>query len=140
MQHTSALYRACRSRHAYTAWASSMALIITRKLPAIQQHDLIKSLEQRQTVRDRHSVYSCCCCFSLSLLSSLTPCYNSICLNLLTLCTHHTVTAMTILNKLFYKFREKGTNTDAGPHQQKFYARVTHIRGNRRSQPSLVVI
>ena len=30
----------------------------------------------------------------------------------------------------------KGTSANAGPHYQKLYARVTHIRGNRRSQPS----
>ena len=30
----------------------------------------------------------------------------------------------------------KGTSANAGPHYQKLYARVTHIWGNRRSQPS----
>ena len=32
---------------------------------------------------------------------------------------------------------KKGTSANAGPHYQKLYARVTHIWGNRRSQPSL---
>ena len=35
-----------------------------------------------------------------------------------------------------HEFMLKGTSANAGPHYQKLYARVTHIRGNRRSQPS----
>ena len=33
-------------------------------------------------------------------------------------------------------WNKKGTSANAGPHYQKLYARVTHIWGNRRSQPS----
>ncbi|CAN0221763.1 unnamed protein product [Hapterophycus canaliculatus] len=29
-----------------------------------------------------------------------------------------------------------GTSANAGPHYQKLYARVTHIWGNRKGQPS----
>ena len=35
-----------------------------------------------------------------------------------------------------HEFMLKGMSANAGPHYQKLYARVTHIRGNRRSQPS----
>ncbi len=37
---------------------------------------------------------------------------------------------------IFSLIKKKGTSANAGPHYQKLYARVTHIRGNRRSQPS----
>ena len=37
---------------------------------------------------------------------------------------------------VFFCINWKGTSANAGPHYQKLYARVTHIWGNRRSQPS----
>ena len=38
--------------------------------------------------------------------------------------------------QLFSRIYWKGTSANAGPHYQKLYARVTHIWGNRRGQPS----
>ena len=38
--------------------------------------------------------------------------------------------------QLFSRIHWKGTSANAGPHYQKLYARVTHIWGNRRGQPS----
>ena len=37
---------------------------------------------------------------------------------------------------LYMDMLKEGTSANAGRHYQKLYARVTHIRGNRRSQPS----
>lgn len=40
-----------------------------------------------------------------------------------------------VKGKIFY-ISFSGTSANAGPHYQKLYARVTHIWGNRKGQPS----